>query len=163
MRICTKKYTGTKGVYAHLIPDRPTVFTLESLVRRTNLPFVGHSSILNPHVSIICSDRIPNSLRIPFPSKPIDVKVLKAAVWTDEGKAVVLLEVESPKLNHLHSLFLQKGAVHTYSVFLPHLTLATFAECTSSIRNWLGIANEVIKQYRPKLVFDTLRIQDSVY
>jgi hypothetical protein len=75
MRLCTNRYTGTSGLYAHVTPDANTLKYITSFLRQTQPPFLI-DEYMPRHVTVMCSERcLSTARRLPCPKEQIEVQV----------------------------------------------------------------------------------------
>lgn len=164
MRVCARDYTGTKGVYAHITPDKYTENVLSSLVRYTRPPFNTYSVPYTSHVTLICSTDELSTVRLAFPKNPIKSTVKSVDYWIVNGRGVAVFIMASPLFKHVHSLFVQKGAQHKHPQYIPHVTIALNLNIdVDKAMRWVDETNEILASSRQELVFNTIKIRDMLF
>jgi len=154
-------YTGSRGVYANLIPDVSSSRTLHRLVSGSVTP--PFTPRLEHHLTVIASEVGVSTSRLAFPKCPIVVKPGRFEVWETEHQSwVVVLNVDDSRLSHLHNLFIQKGARHRHLAYRPHLTVSHPVNTgeKSRLEQWVGCANALLAQNRVEITLNRLRIRD---
>lgn len=165
MRVCTKQYTGTKGVYAHFTPDRYTAHLLTGIVWSTHPPFPTYSVPYTSHVTAMCSDSMLTTIKMPFPKKAIYTGIEKVDYWKQpDGKGIAVFVMDSPLFQHVHSLLTQRGAVHRYNNFIPHVTIALNLEIPEhKVKQWVARSNLYLNHEKHTLTFNRLKIRDMQF
>jgi hypothetical protein len=164
MRICTKHYTGTKGVYAHFTPDYRTTHLLTGLVWYTHPPFATHSVPYTSHVTAVCSDNALRTLRIPYPKAPVFTKIARVEYWKQNGKGIAVFILDSPIFKHVHSLFLQRGAKHRYPDYVPHVTIALNLDVPDEkMHQWAHHSTQYVHREKHVLAFNRLKVRDMQF
>lgn len=165
MKVCDTYYTGSKGVYAKAIPSYRSSHVLEEIIYHTNPPFDTHGVPYNSHVTLMCSNDLPRTVKLNYPKESIVSRITKIEHWCNNhvGYAVALLD-STQTLMHIHRLFQQVGAVHKYGSYIPHLTLGMdIGPPTPLLRNWINRVNVYLRQTSQIIVLNRLLIRDNKF
>lgn len=161
MHVDTKYYTGNNGVYASLVPDYQTTQLLSRIVRHTHPPFPTHTVSYMSHVTVVCSDKELASTKIPFPKRKIATRIKRVEYWTSDGKGTAVFVLDSPLFKHVHSLFIQRGARHRHSEYVPHLSLALNLDLPEDKAiQWADRSTKFVRQEKHILTFNRLKVRD---
>lgn len=160
MKICTRYYTGTHGLYVKAIPDYKTVERLKLLVSQSDPPCsIEHQF----HATVVSSDVTPRSIYITYPGSDIFTRLLKAEYWTGfNGRGFVVLRLRAKPFNSFHRMYLYLGAEHKYpGGYIPHVTAGmSVGGKTEEISRWLVRLNSSIHLFDPPVVFNRMRVRD---
>ena len=164
MRVCTRHYSGTRGLYVKAIPDYKTVDYLKKILRASEPPFSVDEQ--NFHATVICSDLIPKSIYVTYPRIDISTKLVKAEHWFGQnGKGFAILRLRARPFLWLHRMYEKLGAYHIYKGgYIPHVTAGMEVGCcTEEINAWLFRINSAIHLHNPTVVFNRIRVRDVLF
>jgi hypothetical protein len=164
MKVCSRYFSGTKGIYAKAIPEYKTSNKLEKLIRDSGPPF-GTGWFENKlHISLMCSDVAPEHLNLQFPTVPIQTNLVKADYWEGaNGKGFAIFHIHGKPFHNLHTSLQNVGAVHKYGKYIPHITAGLeIGPSTEELHIWLHRINSMLLYHRYPLYFNRIKIRDNV-
>lgn len=128
------KYDGTNGLYMCAIPREDMLKSIHKICVDLG---IENREDLKPekfHVTVMYSKASPN---VEWTHETFDILpshlLMPVAVISGldvfnghDGKFYLVATLESHELNHLHNIFTNVGAVHSYPKYNPHITLVAF-------------------------------------
>jgi 2'-5' RNA ligase len=129
-----REYTaGDGGCYVSVVPDVTTQMVLSEYTARLGF-YLNPVQTDNLHVTLITSRlRLPEMCETDA-SKSYVARLQRFEYWEGHDKAGYLVAVlNSPALHSRHSIWSDRGAVHSSDVYRPHVTLVSGLMCTQAL------------------------------
>lgn len=117
--LITNKYSGNKGCYACAQLDEVSKVELKKLAN-----YLGYDSDGSKfHITLVYSKEPLNTKEFPF-NNAFDAYVGNISHFTGhDGKEYLVANIVSETALLVHSWLLQRGAVHSFTPYTPHITL----------------------------------------
>lgn len=133
-------YSGNAGCYSACTPDGRSIYKINELVKFLGLP-------PNPekyHCTLMYSKEHPIDTKgLDFKGKRFKAQMKEVRYWDGHDNAgYIVLSLKSNGLHEAHKELKDRGAIHSFDEFEPHITLYKGQQITKSIQNRINIINE---------------------
>ncbi|HEY9663994.1 MAG TPA: hypothetical protein V6C65_36550, partial [Allocoleopsis sp.] len=156
-------------LYVGLYPEKSTNQWLKNLVAES--PFASSETELPFHITLMyCRSTMGTKItleqfqELSEPDEEYLAFADSVKIWEDhKSRYILVLTIRSSKMLQRHKYWNKLGAVHSYSVWTPHLTLSTelpdYLVSSVEMQEWINETNKQLKHQKVSMLFSGEKAQ----
>lgn len=154
-------YTGTRGLYASMVPTEPGAFTVINIAERLGIKLtkdVVHITVCYSKEHVVHLDALPAyTTDDTFSAVCNEVKHWKG----HKGQTCIVLGLISESITLLNAELQAAGALHSFTPYSPHISLSDEVEVDPDMQLQIDTINKELSRSPLKLTFTNYSVGDQ--